>query len=413
VASTYFDLSAANFALKELYDGQIVNNEVYKENPFYTMVQKKTNFVGKVHPVPMIVGVSQGRSSTFANAQGNQTPLQGVEFLMTRKRDYSIATIDNETMLAAASDKGAFIEGAQTVIDAAIRASVLSLSSSMYRGGTGSIGQIATGGITSGVITLADPSAVVQFEIGQTLQAAATDGAAPRAALGYVVAVDRTAGTVSVAASQGGTAASPALWAAADFLLVQGDSNAKVSGLNAWLPASAPGSSDNYYGVNRSFDPVRMAGVRYNGAAQDIPEALIDAAGFVAREGGSPGLCFMSYASFQALEKALGAKVLYTQLGTDVADVGTISFSGIKINGPNGVITCLPDRNCPGFQAFMLTMSSWTLKTLGEAPMIIPYADGLQWLRVTNADAAEVRVGYYGNLECNAPGWNANITLSQ
>jgi len=45
--------------------------------------------------------------------------------------------------------------------------------------------------------------------------------------------------------------------------------------------------------------------------------------------------------------------------------------------------------------------------------MILPYADGLQWLRVTNADAAEVRVGYYGNLICNAPGLNANITLSQ
>jgi len=411
MSSTYFDLSAANFALKELYDGQIVNNEVYRENPLYTMLAKKTNFVGKVYPQPMIIGVSQGRSSTFANAQGNQTPLQGIEFLMTRKRDYSIATIDNETMLAAASDKGAFVEGAQTVIDAAIRSAVLSLSSSLYRGGTGSIGQIST--ITTGVIVLTDPSTVVQFEIGQSLQAAATDGAAPRAAIGYVVAVDRTGGTVTVAATQGGAAASPAAWAAADFLLVQGDSNAKVSGLNAWLPTTAPSGSDNFYGVNRSFDPVRAAGVRYNGAAQDIPEALIDAAGFVAREGGSPNLCFVSYASYQALEKALGAKVQYTQLGTDVADVGTIAFSGIKMNGPNGVITVLPDRNCPGFQAFMLTMSTWSLKSLGDAPMILPYADGLQWLRVTNADAAEVRVGYYGNLICNAPGWNANITLSQ
>jgi len=33
-------------------------------------------------------------------------------------------------------------------------------------------------------------------------------------------------------------------------------------------------------------------------------------------------------------------------------------------------------------------------------------------LRVYNADAGEVRVGYYAQLRTNAPGWNAYVTLS-
>jgi hypothetical protein len=54
------------------------------------------------------------------------------------------------------------------MIDNAIKAITLSISSSLFRSGTGSIGQIAT--ITAGLIVLSDPNSVVQFEVNQTLQ---------------------------------------------------------------------------------------------------------------------------------------------------------------------------------------------------------------------------------------------------
>jgi hypothetical protein len=52
------------------------------------------------------------------------------------------------------------------------------------------------------------------------------------------------------------------------------------------------------------------------------------------------------------------------------------------------------------------------MEGLGEVPQILRYADGLEMLRVSNADAGEVRVGAYFNLACNAPGWNAYVQLS-
>lgn len=406
----YLDLSSMNAALKELYDGQVIENLVYADNPFLAMVPKSTDFGGKYKPVPIITGVSQGRSTIFTNAQGNQSPVQIESFLLTRTQDYSIATIDNQTMLASKTDKMAFLEGAKVMIDGAIRSCTNSLASALFRAGTGSIGQVS-GSVASGVITLTDPTSVVQFEVNMVLQANATDGGAtPRSALGYVIAVDRTGGTVTVSATGlGGSAGSPASWAANDYLLVQGDLNGKIKGLAAWLPTTAPAiSTDNFFGVNRGVDPVRLAGVRYSGTSQSIEEALIDASSLVAREGGKPKFCVTNYASYAALEKALGAKIQYiTEKGP-----AEIAFRGILVNGANTQIEVFPDRNCPQQTAYLLDMTSWKLECLGDAPQILRYGDGLEMLRVYNADAAEVRVGYYSQLRTNAPGWNATVSLS-
>lgn len=404
---SYLNLTSMNAALKELYDGQVVENLVYADNPFLAMVPKGSDFGGKYKPIPIITGVSQGRSATFSNAQGNQTPVQVESFLLTRFSDYSIATIDNQTMLASATDKMTFIEGAKLVIDGAIRSCTNSLASKLFRSGTGSIGQIS-GSVSTGVITLANANDVVQFEVGMTLQANATDGGTPRAALGYVIAVNRSTGVVTVSDTAVGAAAgSPSGWTNNDYLLVQGDNNLALSGLISWLPTSAP-SATTFYGVDRSVDTTRLGGVRYDGSAQSIEEALIDGSSLLAREGGKPESCITNFASYSALEKALGSKVQYV----DLKGPAEIAFRGIMINGAASMIKVFPDRNCQANRAFLLQMNTWKLEALGDAPQILRYGDGLEMLRVYNADAGEVRVGYYANLRTNAPGWNANVTLS-
>lgn len=404
--STTFDMTAANAALKELYDGQSIENEVYADNPLLALVKKDEKFVGKYRPQPIIVGVSQGRSATFATAQANQTAATVDSFLLTRKKDYSIATIDGETMMAATEDKGAFLDGTKLVIDAAIQSATLSLASSIFRSGTGSIGKVSA--ISSGVITLVNANDVTQFEVNQVLRASSTDGGTARDAKGYVIAVDRSAGTVTVASSGfGGSAGTPTGWTANDFVSVDGDLNHKVSGLLAWLPTSAPTSGDSFYGVDRSPDPTRLAGVRYDGSSQSVEEAFIDASLRLSREGGKPDVVMTNFATYSALAKELGTKAQYV----DVKGPAEISFKGIALNGANSTMKVIPDRSCPGLTSFMLTLKTWTLYSLGKAPQILEH-DGNMLLRTATADAAEVRVGYYGNLGCSAPGWNAVVTTS-
>lgn len=404
--STVYDIPAATATLKELYDGQVVQNLTYKDNPFLAMVPKKEDFLGKSYPVPLQYGVSQGRSGTFTNAQANIAAPALAEFQLTRKKDYSIFQLDNETMLASASDIGAFAKGAKIVVDSGIRGLKLSMSTKIFRNGTGSVAAIGT--ISTGVITLTNAGDVVFFELNMTLQVSATDGAAPRAAKGYVIAVDRTAGTVTVASSGlGGVAATPGSWQAADFILQDGDSNAAMAGLQAWVPTVAP-TATLFFGVDRSVDVVRLGGVRYDGSSQSIEEAQIDASMLVGREGGTPGVGVMSYASFGALEKGLGSKVNYV----DYKGPANIAFRGIRVNGANSTIDIFPDRACPAITEFLLQLDTWMLATLGQAPRILEYEDGQVLFRVSNADAMEGRVGMYGNLGCNAPGWNATVKLS-
>lgn len=403
------DLAAANAILKEWYDGQKVPDMTYRNNPALALMPKDTETGGKYYPVPTQYEVNQGRSATFSVAQANQSANQYVEFLMTRKRDYDIATIDNETLEAAMTDKGAFLRTSTALIDGAIRGCTLSAASSLFRSGTGSIGQVSTSvAISTGVITLQSPADVCQFAINQTLQANSSDGGTPRAALGYVIARSLRNGTITVSATaQGGSAGSPSGWTTSDYLLVQGDNNAKFSGLPAWLPMTDPTTSDNFYGVNRSVD-YRLYGVQYDGSGQPIEEAVIDHSMLLAREGASLSHFVTNYGSYSALVKALGTRREYETLEGPAG----IGFRAVVIDGGTGPLKCFSDRNCQAQKGYMLQLDTWKLFSIGEIPKILKYEDRVEMLRVYNQDAAEARIAYYGNLACNAPGWNGQISLS-
>jgi hypothetical protein len=377
------------------------------------MMPKMTEAGGKYYPQPVQIGVSQGRSSTFSTAQTNQTSDVFREFLVTLASDYSLATLDNKTLLSARTDKQAFVNAAKVQVDGAIRSIKNSLGSALFRSGTGSIGQISS--ITTGVIVLASALDVVQFEIGMVIQANATDGGTPRAALGYVISVDRSAGTVTVSASLGGSAGSPASWAASDFLLVQGDVNAKIAGLAGWLPFTAPTSGDSWYGVDRSIDTVRLSGNRKDASNQSIEEGLQDFLTQIAINDGAPDYFITNPNSYVALQKALGSKAqiveLAAEMGKDYRAV--VGFKALEIQMSGMTVKVLQDRNCPAQLGYALQMDTWKLISLGDAPQILTYgAEGLEVLRVSNADAAELRVGYYANLVCNAPAYNGVIKLS-
>lgn len=403
-------MAAANAALKELYGPQVIQNMAYKDNPWFAMIGKVEDAGGKYIPYPTIWSTSQGRSSNFANAQANQTAPQLADFLLTLKPDYALATIQNQLLEAGATDREAFLKPAKLNIDSAMTTINNSIASGGFRSGTGSIGQIATASFSgaAGVITLTDPETVTQFERNMVLQANATDGgASPRAALGYVIAVNRVAGTVTVASSGlGGSAASPSGWAQNDYLLIQGDLNAKPAGLSGWLPTTAPSSGDNFFGVDRSVDS-RLYGTSFtSGVGESIEEALQDASKYIAREGGRPNVGITNYTSYTSLEKGLGTKVQYVELKANAQ----IAFKGIVVNGHKGPIDVFPDRNCPGLMAYLLQTDTWKMLSTNEVPHI-NRADGLDMLRVSNADALEVRIVAYYQYGCNAPGWNGAVQL--
>lgn len=90
-----------------------------------------------------------------------------------------------------------------------------------------------------------------------------------------------------------------------------------------------------------------------------------------------------------------------------------MAFEAIHFHSAYGKIPVLADRSCQVQTAWCVTTDTWKLRTLGKAPHILTYGmEGLEGLRVGNADALEIRIAYYGNCINSAPGYNMNVALS-
>ena len=75
------------------------------------------DFGGKNLPIPIIFGNPQNRSATFSTAVAGTTNSQLKDFVLTRNKDYSIASIDNETLESSKGNSNAFLEAATVEIN--------------------------------------------------------------------------------------------------------------------------------------------------------------------------------------------------------------------------------------------------------------------------------------------------------
>lgn len=407
------DMTSFDAALKQHYTDERVENMVYMDNPFFALVSKYEEFGGRNLPIPLIYGNPQGRSKSFSQAQTQSTASESqiVDFVLTRAKDYSIATVDNETLEASKGNANAFMEAATTEIDGAINSLTRSLAINLFRDSSAFLGQVSAEPTEAAdtTITMKSSGDITNIEVGQVIVIwSAKSGGSQRTIDGSttdltVDSVNRSAGTFT---ATGQAYDASGTIAADDFIFIKGDRGSGLEGLEGWCPETAPTSGDSHFGVDRSVDVTRLGGLRYDGSSDPIEEALIEGASQVAREGGKPDHAFLSYSKYSELEKALGSKVHYVDLKMS-PEVG---FRGILVNGPRGPIKVIPDQNCPDDVCFMVQLNTWKLYSLGKAVRVID-TDGLQMLRQASADGVEVRYGFYGNLGCRAPGFNIRIKL--
>lgn len=427
--------------LKELYsdDAWVMKDLVFNRNPALALFDKdetEMGLGGKYFTIPVMSDTGAGRSATFGSAQTYQTAPQTQEFEVTRVSNYSLATLTGDFLRASAQSIGAFMPGAELNVKSAFQSIGNDLAHDIFGDGSGMRGTygLGLGSITSGVITLDNVGMSLQFSVGMALVSYSVSGLTPTqstaAALGYVIAVDTGAGTVTVSATQGGAAGVPANWSTSfPYLAQAGDVNfisnglasanmLKIAGLAAWIPSVAPGGSDSFFNVNRSVAPTKLAGLRFPGSSESIQDSLIDAVNQLAANGneaGDPDFIFINPVSYQSLVKNLTSQGVYQMIKAKVNEEVSISFKALVLPTANGEISILQDRNCPSQTAYILTLKTWKLRTLGKCPQFLTYPGFYDQLGipVPGSDAIQLQIGYYGNLTCNAPGSNAVVTLAQ
>lgn len=410
--SSGVDLTNYEGLLKQLYTDDRIENEVYKDHAFYAMVPKFEAFEGENWKVPVIYGNPMGRSRTFSVAQDRSlvTGVLPAAFIVTRVKDYSITTVDNETLLASKSNKGAFLEAATAAMDGALQSLANNTGVSLYRTSAGDRGNVDVEPAETAStfnIALKAPEEVTNFEVNMLLVIwSAASGGSQRTCDGSqnefaIVGIDRDNGILTL----DGSYTSSGTIAAGDYIFCKGDRGNSISGLAAWIPLAAPTSSP-FFGVDRTKDVTRLAGIRQDGRGKPIEQALQDLLSRVAREGGSPDYILMNFKEWNDLNLSLGSKVQIVDLA-----VGKVGFRSLEIQGPKGAVKCVADQDCPAGLAYAVQMSTWKLGSLGKAVRLFN-TDGNQWLRQSASDGVEIRFCSYAQLACKAPGYNGVVQLA-
>ena len=405
-------------ALKQIYSSSNLARTTLSRRPLLAMLPKRSDFGGRNMPIVNVYGDPQGRSAVFGNAQGttgtapaNQVSVD--DFLLTRVSNYSIASVGSEVAEASKGDAMAFLQALKASIDGAMNSLSNSLETQLFRSGTGSIGTVGAYTTTQLTFTLGEEEDVANFDVNMVLVASATDGSALTAGTNAVSGVNRSTGVITSTAAWDTAITS---FSTGDFVYAQGDAanngaNVCVSGLAAWLPATAPSGGESFFGVDRSVDS-RLYGQFTDQSAAAIEDGLIEAGSLSARVGGNPNVCFINHVQQRSLIQNLHNSQNYQTVNatTHKGLVSDIGFRSVAIQGDTGAINVVAANKCPSESGFMLEMDKWILATLGE-PVKFLNLDGNRILRSATADSVEARLAFRGNLGCKAPIYNVNIQM--
>lgn len=407
-------ISTHGNALKKLYKPTVVEAKIYLNNPTFAKIRKIGDFEGSSYENSVEVSQGQGVGPTVALAKANRSEDTYERFSVPRRLVYGVGSIDGELLRAAKTSRGTqAVNALQRARDNNLKAVRRYLQHSLWNNGGGALGKIAAGGISGAVITLDDPNSVVWFERKMILQLSADDGTGGggvEAGTVTILSVDRDQGKITCT---GNVTAGIATAAAGQFIFRNGTYNAVFDGIPKWIPKTPALAATALYGVTRSNDVSRLAGLRFASAqGANIIEALLLAMARCAREGIEPTACPMHPDDLLALVMAGQDKVQYSRNG--VSGKLEVGFSGdsIKVVSPTGLaVEVYPDAGVTKGDGWLLTLSSWEYHYAGGALPELLQDDGVPMLRESDDDTYTWRVGGYGNLMCVSPQDNMYFPL--
>lgn len=243
------------YYLKEKYVQNYVNMLMWKDFTLLGMIKKNPDAEGKYTAVPATYAGGHGIATTVAQAQTNNSPTKGVEFLVPCAEMYAVLQIKDKALKQSKSDKGSFVRGIDHEVKGILRNFGAATSVQLWGDGGTPVGRRSSA--STNVITLTNADDVNNFFVGMPISASSATGASTsdtlRTGSTTVASVQREAGTVTLT-----SAAAITNFADNDYLFHTGlfagaTVNVIMKGLGAWNPASAP-SSTLFHNVDRTVD---------------------------------------------------------------------------------------------------------------------------------------------------------------
>jgi hypothetical protein len=398
--------------LKELYPPGLPTDMMLRNHAFLSLVPKDDNATGEYMVIPVIYDLPPGRSAdptqVFNSATGPVGPSKHTKFLPFLVSDFAATYLNMLTVYKTANDRGSFVEARKMEIDGIITNLGNSIAHALFRDGTGACGRVNSA-VAATAITLSNRSDAKFFVVGEQYQLQDGTSGSPGGALrsggtfATVAKVDEDQGIITFTANLSAGIAAAAI---GDFFVAVGDSNAKLTGLQGWVPLASP-SATLFFGVDRTTHPTRLAGSRLDQPSVPAEDTITELAEIMFERGARPDRVFVSPRQFSKIAKRLNAKVEYDNAG-GTAD---FSFSTVVIHTSAGALKVTPDADCPDTQGWILEMKHWHLKHLLDLPHIV-MDDGVKALRRSGSDSIEIRARYYAQLVCYKPGAQGTFSCS-
>ena len=402
------DISRFTPVLKTHYVSQRVADLADIGHPFLSMVRKNPQAGGDAIKQPVKFVHPGGGAASFAKAQNNKTASDFRAFSLTRKKVYQLAEIDGETIEASIGDRNAFLR-AMEEIDWAFQRAGDTLEWQLYRKAGGAIGRIESGtSLAAAVISLDDHADAFNFQVGMKVAFSSANGGGTLRDSGAtltVTAIDRENGEVTVGANLNTISAI----ADTDFIFRDGDYDLCMSGLDDWIPSDRSGLGSAFFGVTRSTDEDRLAGIYRQANGEPLDETVQKLTASIVKHGGRPDCVLMNPETASDLQLQLGTKV--TIESTQVKGRASYPFPAYEIMSAGRRLKIVSDSFAPSNKFWILQMDTWTLHSAGSAPMFLN-RDGQTLRASSTADSYEARIGCYVQLGCNAPSWNGVADLS-
>lgn len=402
-------VAGSQAALKVLYPEGELPKSINEMFVLHKRLKKDTDFVGELAYVPIQNANPQGSSADFSEAQANIQQGNYLRFALTRVSHFGVARVTGEAAEAAVKSEGALVDLWDNETRGIATTEMSTLATYLYGSGDGVLGRMASGHTTV-TVTMAAGTNMNYFELNQTVKAVDATGLSPTvrsggAAKARIIGIDRRNRTLTFAAALD-TLITDVI--ATDYLVRSGDQASSaatvITGLDAYVAGgAAPGT---LFGLNRTADPVRLAGQSIDYAGWAMEDAVVDASAQAGFQGiGYPNVLVANNLDVANMKKSLGAKIHYEGGGGRAEH----SFSKLGIEGEAGMIEIVADPFCPRNKAWLLKLDAFSLFSLKAAPHLQKY-DGIEFLRRPDADAFEVRFVFYGNLKCKNPGPHVKLT---
>lgn len=386
----------ADGILKEYYAADGFHNAGYEENPGLG-IAKKVKITGRHYDFAVQYGYGSNRSRTASTALLKTNTMNEAQFQVTTCKSFDAKDVDKQA-LAEVTDEGAFVDLLTNTMDNLSKALHNGVGEDLFLNLGAALAKI--GAVSTTLLTLANPTHITRFYVGQTLRVATTDGTSGALEVGSVTvtALDADAGTLTAAANW--ATGIPTI-AVGQFIFADGDFGLGRAGLASWTPDTTTGLGTAFYNVTRTADVNKLAGHRQTvSTGADIVSSLRTLVARMGRSEASPDTALLSFDLLADLETQQEQKVTYTDFKAQGIDM---AFDAIKITVAGRRLKCVPDRSCGDDRIYVGNAKYLEIIHSEEKPVVIDDADGEILSRNAGSFSYDMRGNSFSNYVVKVP----------